>query len=106
MYKKKLRSFKSFFVKIHSFLISIEKFYSKKNKAKKILSFFCIFVVSEFVKTCDELVKDEEDEEMEEVEFVEVKEEIILIKNQFDKLLTALDFDVPQISDKVSIEKT
>ena len=67
---------------------------------------FCIFVVSEFVKTCDELVKDEEDEEMEEVEFVEVKEEIILIKNQFDKLLTALDFAVPQITDKVSIEKT
>ena len=60
------------------------------------------------MKTCDELIKDEEDEEMEEVEFVEVKEEIILIKNQFDKLLTALDIalDVPQISDKVSIEKT
>ena len=58
------------------------------------------------MKTCDELIKDEDDEEMEEVEFVEVKEEIILIKNQFDKLLTALDFDVPQISDKVSIEKT
>ena len=58
------------------------------------------------MKTCDELVKDEEDEEMDEVEFVEVNEEIILIKNQFDKLLTALDFAVPQITDKVSIEKT
>ena len=68
--------------------------------------FFGGLLVSEFVKTCDELIKDEDDEEMEEVEFVEVKEEIILIKNQFDKLLTALDFDVPQISDKVSIEKT
>ena len=78
----------------------------RAQKQRKYWDFFGGLLVLEFVKTCYEPVKDEEDEEMEEVEFVEVKEEIILIKNQFDKLLTALDFDVPQISDKVSIEKT
>ena len=50
--------------------------------------------------------QDEENNEEEEVEFVEVKEEIILIKNQFDKLLSALDFDIPQISDKTIKKKT
>ena len=50
---------------------------------------------------------DDFDEESEELEFVGVREEILLIKNQFDKLISVLD--IPQIdninSDLISGKK-
>ena len=39
-------------------------------------------------------MEDEDDEEDEDLEFVDVRDEILLIKDQFDKLVSILDKDI------------